>query len=237
MGLTSGQARHFYDGFGRAQDLQAFYEDPAAGALLAHGRFGDARAVFEVGCGTGRLAARLLGHLLPAGACYLGADISGTMTSLSRARLRRFGRRAAIIQADGSLPLPLAAGAFDRFLAVYVLDLLAPGQAAALIAEARRMLRPGGLLGVVSLTHGTSAPARLVSAAWAAVWSRAPGLTGGCRPITVLPLLDGWHIEHRALVSAWALTSEVVVASSRCAPSEDPDQEERLRPHRHRPPG
>ena len=165
------------------------------------------------GCGTGRLATRLLGRQLPADARYLGADISGTMTTLSMARLRRFGRRAQIIQADGTRPLPLAAGAFDRFLAIYVLDLLGPGEATAIVAEARRLLRPGGLLGVVSLTPGATTPARLVSRAWTAVWSRAPSLTGGCLPITVLPLLDGWHIEHRALISAWAPTSEVVVAS------------------------
>jgi hypothetical protein len=54
MGLTSSQARHFYDWFGRAQDLQGFYEDRATGDLLARGRFDDARAVFEFGCGTGR---------------------------------------------------------------------------------------------------------------------------------------------------------------------------------------
>jgi SAM-dependent methyltransferase len=213
MGLTSSQARHFYDRFGRAQDLQAFYEDRAVGDLLGHGRFDDARAVFELGCGTGRLAARLLQRQLPADARYLGADISATMISLSRARLERFGPRAAIIQADGTRPLPLAAGAMDRFLAVYVLDLLGPRQAAGLIAEAQRLLRPGGLLGVVSLAPGATMPAQLVSRAWAAVWSRAPALTGGCRPITVRPLLDGWRIEHRALISAWALTSEVVVAS------------------------
>lgn len=213
MGLTSSQARHFYDWFGRAQDLQAFYEDRATGNLLAHGRFDDARAVFEFGCGTGRLAAHLLNRQLPTDARYLGTDISGTMTSLSRARLRRFGRRAAIIQADGTHPLPVAAGTFDRFLAVYVLDLLGPGEATAIVAEARRLLRPGGLLAVASLTPGATTPARLMSRAWTAVWSLAPGLTGGCRPITVLPLLDRWHIEHRALISAWALTSEVVVAS------------------------
>jgi SAM-dependent methyltransferase len=82
--------------------------------------------VFEFGCGTGRLAARLLGYKLPAGARYLGADISSTMTSLTRARLRLYGRRAAIIQADGTRPLPLAPGAFGRFAAAYVLDLLGP---------------------------------------------------------------------------------------------------------------
>lgn len=213
MSLTSAQARHFYDRLGRAQDLQAFYEDRATGELLAHAQLDDGRAVFEFGCGTGRLAARLLDRQLPADARYLGADISTTMTALSRARLRRFGPRAAIIQADGTRPLPLAAGAFDRFLAIYVLDLLGLSQATDIVSEARRLLRPGGLIGIVSLTPGTTTPARLISRAWTAIWSRAPGLTGGCRPITVQPLLDGWHIQHRALVSAWALTSEVVVAS------------------------
>lgn len=212
MALTSAQARRFYDRLGRGQDLQAFYEDRAVGELLARGRLDQARAVFEFGCGTGRLAARLLGQHLPAGARYLGADISDTMTSLTKARLRPFGTRAAIIQADGTRPLPLTNGAFDRFLTIYVLDLLGAAEATAIIAEARRLLQPGGLLEAVSLTHGATAPARLVSRAWTATWSRAPVLTGGCRPVSVLPLLDGWHIEHHALASAWALTSEVVVA-------------------------
>lgn len=126
MGLTSRQARHFYDWFGRAQDLQAFYEDRATGDLLVHGRFNEARAVVEFGCGTGRFAAHLLARQLPADARYLGADLSGTMTSLSMALLRRFSHRAAIIQADGTQPLPVATGTFDRFLAVYVLDRSAP---------------------------------------------------------------------------------------------------------------
>jgi SAM-dependent methyltransferase len=182
-GLTSAQARRFYDWFGRAQDLQAFYE-----------------------------AARLLDGTLPANARYVGADISGTMTALARARLRASGGRAPVIRADVTRPLPVAAGMFDRFVAVYLLDLLASGDAAALLAEARRVLRPGGLLCTASLTPGVTPAARLVSGAWAAAWSRAPWLTGGCRPVTVAPLLDGWHIEHRAQISAWALTCEVVIA-------------------------
>ena len=82
-----------------------------------------------------------------------------------------------------------------------------------MLAEARRVLRPGGLLCTASLTPGVTPATRLVSAAWAAAWSRAPWLTGGCRPLTVAPLLGGWRIEHRAQVSAWGLTSEVVIAS------------------------
>jgi ubiquinone/menaquinone biosynthesis C-methylase UbiE len=213
-GLSSGQAARFYDRFGHAQDLQAFYEDRAVGDLVSHGRFAGARAVLEAGCGTGRLAARLLDGALPADARYLGADLSSTMTALARARLQPYGARARVIRADVTRPLPTASGTFDRFVAVYLLDLLAPPDATLMLAEARRILRPGGLLCTASLTPGMTPATRLVSAAWMAAWSRAPWLTGGCRPVIVAPLLDGWHIEHRAQVSAWALTSEIVIAST-----------------------
>ena len=137
--------------------------------------------MFELGCGTGRLAENLLARHLPADARYLGADISDTMVTLSQARLRRFGGRARVLRANGTVPLPVADGGFDRFLAVYVFDLLGPGDAAAVIAQARRLLRPGGLLCAVSLAPGQDPAARLISQAWTGIWSRAPGLVGGCR--------------------------------------------------------
>ena len=223
-GLTPHQAQRFYDRLGRAQDLQAFYEDRPAAELIASASFPAARSVFELGCGTGRLAGNLLARHLPADARYLGADISDTMVTLSQARLRRFGGRAHVLRANGTVPLPVADGGFDRFLAVYVFDLLGPGDAAAVIAQARRLLRPGGLLCAVSLAPGQDPAARLISQAWTGIWSRAPGLVGGCRPIRLEPLLDGWHITHRAMVTAWALTSEIIVATpgQPAAPAETP---------------
>ncbi len=87
--------------------LAGFYEDRAVSDLLAYGSFPAARWVFELGCGTGRLAGRQLArHLADAG--YLGADISDTMAALSRTRLRRSGRRAKVIRADGTKLLPVA---------------------------------------------------------------------------------------------------------------------------------
>jgi SAM-dependent methyltransferase len=181
---------------------------------VSHSRFAGGRAVLEAGCGTGRLAARLLDGALPADARYLGADISSTMTALARARVQPYGARARVIRTDVTRPLPAANGTFDPFVAVYLLDLLAPADATLMLAEARRILRPGGPA-VHGQPHARRDPAtRLVSEAWTAAWSRAPWLTGGCRPVIVAPLLDGWHIEHHAQVSAWALTSEIVIAST-----------------------
>lgn len=212
-GLTPSEAKRFYDRFGRKQDLQSFYEDRAVRDLVTAGSFGTARAVFELGCGTGRLAADLLAHHLPGQATYLGADISGTMVALSQARLSRFGDRARVLRADGTADLPAVSGGFDRFVAVYVLDLLGHEEATVAIAQARRLLRPGGLLCLASLAPGQGPVTGAVSRAWTGVWSRAPGLVGGCRPICLEPLLPQWRVTHRAMVTAWGLTSEVVVAA------------------------
>jgi SAM-dependent methyltransferase len=101
--LTPEAAKRFYDWFGRRQDLQAFYEDPALETLLAHADCEHATAVFEFGCGTGRLAERLLARYLPQQSRYLGVDVSSTMVGLTRERLKPWGQRAQVRPADGRL--------------------------------------------------------------------------------------------------------------------------------------
>ena len=63
--LTHEQARRVYDCIGRCQDTQPTVERRAVDELVARGAFGEAGAVFEFGCGTGRLARRLLARLRP----------------------------------------------------------------------------------------------------------------------------------------------------------------------------
>jgi ubiquinone/menaquinone biosynthesis C-methylase UbiE len=210
--LTPQQAKRFYERLGRAQDFQAFYEDRAVTELIAAASFPAALSVFELGCGTGRLAENLLARHLLAEARYLGADISDTMVRLSQARLRRFGHRAYLLKADATIPLPVADGVFDRFVVIYVIDLLSRDDAQTVIAQARRMLRPRGLLCAASLAPGQTPAARLVSRTWTRLWTQAPALVGGCRPVSLGPLLDGWDIQHRALVATWGLTTEIIVA-------------------------
>ncbi len=47
--LTHQEARAFYDCFGKKQDLQRFYEDPAIDVLLARGEFASAHHLVELG--------------------------------------------------------------------------------------------------------------------------------------------------------------------------------------------
>ncbi|MDQ4070028.1 MAG: class I SAM-dependent methyltransferase, partial [Actinomycetota bacterium] len=172
MALSPDQARRVYDRIGRLQDRQSFYEDPAIDDLVAASAFEEAASVVEVGCGTGRLAARLLGHHLPPDARYTAFDVSPTMTGLARDRLAPWAERAVVEVVDGSSPLPVGDGTADRFVATYVLDLLRGTDAAAAVGDAHRVLRPGGRLCVAGLTYGATLPARIVERAWRAVWRR-----------------------------------------------------------------
>jgi ubiquinone/menaquinone biosynthesis C-methylase UbiE len=215
--FTPEDARRFYDRFGARQDTQGFYENPALDALIEHADFRHAQAVFEFGCGTGALARRLLEMVLPAGASYLGLDISETMVGLATERLVPWRDRAEVRLSDGSPRLPVPDGAFDRFVANYVFDLFGPDYQAQVLAEGHRILRPGGLLCTVALTHGTTTFSRLVSRLWDGISCRWPRLVGGCRPIRLGDELDPerWEIRHREVVASYGISSEVLVAERR----------------------
>ena len=80
--MKAAQARAVYDRIGRAQDWQ-FYENRAVARLLTDFAPQTAHAVFEFGCGTARLAVRML-ELLPPTASYLGVDVSPVMVAPRR---------------------------------------------------------------------------------------------------------------------------------------------------------
>jgi len=213
--LTPERAGHVYDRIGRVQDWQSFYESPAVDDLMAHADFEHARSVFELGCGTGAFARTLLDGVLPADATYTGVDVSAKMVQLSSERLRRFGDRAEVHRVDGRPPLPGVSGRFDRFVGVYVFDLLSESLARRMLDEAGRMLAFGGRLCLVSLTHGTSRTSRVVCSLWNRAWKLSPSMVGGCHPIDLRLLLDGWEIDHATVVTASAVPSQVIVAHPR----------------------
>ena len=195
--LSPKQAAKTYDRVGRLQDTQGFYERPAVDTLVKAGRFDEAEHVLEIGCGTGALAARLLADGLPSTASYTGLDVSPRMVEICRTRLEPWVGRARAERVDGRSRWHIPEGSVDRVVASYVLDLLAPEALAGFVAEAARVLRPGGLVAVASLTPGRTTATRLISNVWTAAWRLSPHLTGGCRPIDASTALQaGWNVEQ-----------------------------------------
>ncbi len=215
--LDISGTRRFYDRLGKGLDSQAFYEDPALDLLIAHGRFGSASHVFDFGCGTGRLAERLLTRVLPLSARLAACDVSARMLAITRARLAPFSDRITLWQSGEEIDFTPGNPPFDRICSSFVLDLLAPGAVDAVLSEAARTLSPGGLLCLSNLSHAARGLPWLVSSLWGGLANLAPSLVGGCHPSEIAPKLDPavWRIEHHAKLSAWGIPIEVTVAARR----------------------
>jgi ubiquinone/menaquinone biosynthesis C-methylase UbiE len=211
--LSADVVSRIYDRLGRFQDWQVYERRPVE-QLVRAARFEEATSVVELGCGTGRLAARLLREHLPANASYLGLDVSARMVGSAARALEPFGARGEARLTDGTIHLPVPDGSVDRVLSVYVLDLLSEEDGRLLVEEAHRVLRPEGLLCLGSLTDGTSPASRVSSAIWRATWSAWPVLVGGCRPIELLDCVDraAWQIRRR-VVTSFTIATELVVAA------------------------
>jgi ubiquinone/menaquinone biosynthesis C-methylase UbiE len=217
MVLTRSQARTFYDRFGKKQDTQAFYEDAALDDLIAHAAFEQVEKVFELGCGTGRFASRLLTNCLSPSASYLGIDLSQTMIAIAEERVLPYKERARVSQSDGSMRFPLPDHSVDCVVSTYVLDLLPETDIRQAISEARRVLIPSGKLCLVSLTHGVTLASRVICELWSTIFRMRPSLVGGCRPILLVSFFNqhSWSIDYRNVVTQFGVPSEVLIASSK----------------------
>ncbi len=215
MLFTRQQAQVFYDRFGSKQDAQAFYEDAALDNLVAHAAFEQAASVFELASGTGRFALRLLSKHLPATSTYLGIDLSTTMIDLATQRIAPYADRAKVIQSDGAMQFPLPDHSVDRVVCVYLFDILPEDDIRQAIAEAHRVLQPGGQLCLASLTEGVTVASRIVSGLWSLVFRLHSSLVGGCRPIRLGQYFDfaNWSLDHDNVIVKFGVPTEVIVAT------------------------
>jgi ubiquinone/menaquinone biosynthesis C-methylase UbiE/DNA-binding transcriptional ArsR family regulator len=127
----------------RALGLPAEAVEAALVDLLPAGGIG---RLLDIGTGTGRLL-ELLAPRIRAG---IGVDASRAMLALARSRLARPGLGHCTVRLADMYRLPFPDGGFDAVVLQMVLH-HAEAPAAAL-AEAARVLRPGGLLVAVDLS-------------------------------------------------------------------------------------
>ena len=120
--------------------------DDVEAALVAAlpGRVGRA---LDIGAGTGRLLEKLAPHVSGA----IGVDASRAMVALARARLSRPDLAHCSVRLADMYRLPLMDARYD--LVVLQMVLHYAEDPAAAIAEAARVLAPGGRLVIVDLAH------------------------------------------------------------------------------------
>jgi ArsR family transcriptional regulator len=101
------------------------------------------RDLLDIGTGTGRIIEILASRVGQA----LGIDQSREMLAIARVNLERTGSANAMVRLGDMYQLPLPGGSFDAVVIHQVLHYA--DRPAAAIAEAARVLRPGGVLVVV----------------------------------------------------------------------------------------
>lgn len=143
--------------------------EPILGPLLAELRLETAslalalraRTVLDICCGTGAQLAML--HR--AGLACTGVDLSAPMLAVARANTPRDIR---YLRADADA-LPLADQRFDLAVITFALHEKPQPVRLAMLAEALRVLRPGGTLAIADYTTPATPRARLALAAATAV--------------------------------------------------------------------
>ena len=128
----------------RALDLPAQAVEAALLTLVPENAAG---RLLDIGTGTGRV----LELLAPRVSQGIGVDASKAMLALARSRLARTGLAHCSVRLADMYRLPLAEASFD--LAVMQMVLHYAEDPPGALAEAARVLRPGGRLIVIDLAH------------------------------------------------------------------------------------
>lgn len=176
--------------------------------LLEDGRrwaCGQARGdVLEVAIGTGRNL-----PFYPAGARLTGIDLSPAMLAKARERATALGRAVILLVGDAQA-LDVRDETFDTVVMTLALCTIPDDEKA--LAEARRVLRPGGRLILLDHVRSPLRPVRAVQRLLDPLLVRWKGDHLMREPMEALPKegFSIWHCERRK----WGLIERVVVVKS-----------------------
>ncbi|MBX9585285.1 MAG: methyltransferase domain-containing protein [Gemmataceae bacterium] len=206
--------RKFYDRIADAYDLIADSNEKAArraGVKALALKPGE--AVVELGFGTGNEVLDLAGLVGPTGTVS-GVDISPGMLAVARRKLATTPPACPVnLLVGDARSLPFADASFDAAYTSFTLELFPAEDIPAVLSEAKRVLKPGGRLAVVSMSvvpagQHTSALERTY------VWMHRhfPHLVD-CRPIDAPALVTaaGFRVTTRQELTIWTMPVAVVV--------------------------
>jgi demethylmenaquinone methyltransferase/2-methoxy-6-polyprenyl-1,4-benzoquinol methylase len=206
--------RLFYDRISAAYDLLAdSNEKPARQAGVNALNLQPGESVVEIGFGTGNEVLELAALVGPTGR-VAGIDVSPGMLAVANRKLERAKPAAPIdLRVCDARTLPFPPDSFDAAYTSFTLELFPAGDIPTVLAEVRRVLRPGGRLAVVSMAavkpgHHTSALERTY------VWMhRHFQHLVDCRPIETEGLVReaGFEVTYTEDREIWTMPVAVVV--------------------------
>jgi len=208
------EIRAYYDKIARVYDLLAERsEQPMREKGLALLAAREGESVLEIGFGTGHCLVALAEAVGEDGRVR-GIDLSDAMLALARELVtaRGLDRRVELTRGDAA-NLPYADGSLDGVFTSFTLELFDTPEIPAVLAEIRRVLKPGGRLAVVALSKEGKASLMLKAFEW--THRHFPNLMD-CRPIFVRRAVEeaGLEIRSAEIDHMW-VPVEIVLAVRR----------------------
>ena len=209
---TKEEAKRFYDRLSRFYDyLTGAFERKYSSMALDRLSIKEGETVLEIGFGTGYCLRRIAQFVGETGKAY-GIDISSGMLEVTRRRLEKakLMDRTELYCADAA-NLPYDDNIFDAVFMSFTLELFDTPEIPELLKEVKRVLKPGGRLGVASISREDRQSVLLRLYEWAhKKWPRYVD----CRPIYVQQSLRdaGYETKSKEKVKVFGLPGEIVVA-------------------------
>ncbi len=207
--IKQGHISDLYRKIAPGYDLWArLTESKARDRCLEIAAIQNGESVLEVAVGTGLAFERIL-RANPSGRNE-GIDLTEAMLIRAEKRAASAGIESYRLTVGDAYALDFPDDDFDVLINNYMFDLLPEDDFPTVLAEFRRVLRPGGRLVLVNMTKGM----HWYNSIWEWVYRMNPAWLGGCRGVQVLPLLGqvGFETLGRQYISQMTFPSEVICA-------------------------
>ena len=214
---TKAQAKESYDKMSSYYDLFAgVFEQKYRNMGLKRLNIIRGEIVLEIGFGTGHCLKQMAEAVGDEGRVY-GIDISSGMLAVSQRRLEKAGLWNRVeLTCDDAMKMPYANNQFDAVFSSFNLELFDSPEIPLVLAEIKRVLKPNGRLGVVSMSKDVGNSPFLKMYEWS--HEKFPQYVD-CRPIYVEQSIKdaGFGILSRDRVSMLGLPGDIVIGTKPAA--------------------
>jgi ubiquinone/menaquinone biosynthesis C-methylase UbiE len=209
---TKREAKRAYDRISRYYDyLTGAFERKYAEMALERLSIGEGEVVLEIGFGTGHCLKRIAESVGREGKVY-GIDISSGMMEIAKKRLEKAGIADRVeLHCRDAVSLPFDDNTLDAVFISFTLELFDTPEIPKVLEQIKRVLKPGGRLGVASMSKESGEPVLLRLYEW--LHKKWPKYVD-CRPIYVEQSLRdaGYETRKKEKVKLFGLLGEIVVA-------------------------
>jgi ubiquinone/menaquinone biosynthesis C-methylase UbiE len=206
--LSQDQVKDVYNRLSAVYDLWGANAEGRArqrGIELAAVQEGE--NVLDVACGTGLILAEIA--KINRTGLNAGIDISSGMLQKAHARMKDSPSRVELKQAS-TFEIPYPDAAFDLLINGYMFDLMPVEAMPDILAEFRRVLKPGGRLVLINMTEGERPGSHFYQ--W--IYRHSPVIMGGCRGVKLAGFLPEakFQLITREYHQQFFFPSEVILA-------------------------